>query len=520
MESAAPGGAAGGGAVKIQVLGCHSASLQGERPPCFRLGQSLLLEAGAATSGLAVEEQYKIDHVLLSRADLGHLQTLAFLADNVIGFRKGAVQVHTSQAVVDAIYRDFFNDKVWPDFSKIPTPADPVVRFCVHAAGEAFEAGGLQVEFLPLDALGRPEGFIVGGPGVALAYLATRAPRPSAWDRLKNATGIAALLLGSDTPAGRGKERPGGQGLGDLSEGVRSLSPEVAVYLPKARPGREAENSLAARLGSRTVRQFTEGETLDLGAPSAGGGEELGRVHIAEPASSERERGRGPAALAIDAGNTQAQRQMFDRFGRSFRAGERIFEEGERSREMFVVQEGQVKLYKMIRGERRVIETLGTGEFFGEMAILNSKPRSLTAEAVTDVRVLIFPPDTFEGLIVSNAGLAHRIIRTLAGRLENADNHIENLLYQDAESKVINGLLKSVEDHGIPDTGGMRVSLSPAELAEKVGLPVGQVKRAIRKLADSGILQAQGKGLLITDLAKLEKTLSFLGLRHELGLRW
>lgn len=223
-------------------------------------------------------------------------------------------------------------------------------------------------------------------------------------------------------------------------------------------------------------------------------------------------------SLVLDVSNAERQRQMFERFGRSYARGEIIFTEGTAGRELCIIQEGQVKLTKSIRGERRVIQTIGAGDFFGEMAILNSKPRSLNAEAATDVKLLTFPPETFQALLVSNTGLALKIIRTLASRLKNADDHIENLLYKDAESKLVNALLKMAEQSGIPEGAGAKLNLSPGELAEQVSLSIDRVKKVMGSLAKSGLVEVQRKAIVIPDLQKLEKALSFLGLRAELGI--
>ena len=71
---------------------------------------------------------------------------------------------------------------------------------------------------------------------------------------------------------------------------------------------------------------------------------------------------------------------LFARFGREYRAGEVLFREGESGEEMFVIQSGAVQITKHASGEERPFATLGRGEFLGEMAILNGKPRTATAD--------------------------------------------------------------------------------------------------------------------------------------------
>jgi len=73
---------------------------------------------------------------------------------------------------------------------------------------------------------------------------------------------------------------------------------------------------------------------------------------------------------------------LFARFGREFPAGDVLFREGDSGEVMFVIQSGAVRISKSISGEDKVLAVLGPGEFLGEMAILNGKPRTATATVV------------------------------------------------------------------------------------------------------------------------------------------
>lgn len=90
---------------------------------------------------------------------------------------------------------------------------------------------------------------------------------------------------------------------------------------------------------------------------------------------------------------------LFPRFGREFSVGEVLFREGETGDEMFVIQNGQVRITKLVAGEQRPLATLGRGEFVGEMAILNEKPRTATATVVEDAKLLVIGAKTLELMI-------------------------------------------------------------------------------------------------------------------------
>ncbi|CAG0961310.1 partial Cyclic AMP receptor protein, partial [Anaerolineae bacterium] len=71
--------------------------------------------------------------------------------------------------------------------------------------------------------------------------------------------------------------------------------------------------------------------------------------------------------------------QLFARFGKTCGAGEVLFREGDAGDRMYVIQSGAVRISKTVKGEEKTLAILGPGEFFGEMAILNAKPRTATA---------------------------------------------------------------------------------------------------------------------------------------------
>ena len=129
-------------------------------------------------------------------------------------------------------------------------------------------------------------------------------------------------------------------------------------------------------------------------------------------------------------------------------------------REMFVIQSGKVRISKNVRGEEQVLASLGAGEFFGEMAILNNKPRSATATVVDESKVLVIDPKTFEIMLKNNVEIAVRMIKKLAQRLQEADDQIESLLYKDANSRVVHTLTRAADAYGKAVEGGIKIATS------------------------------------------------------------
>src|SRR5919201_6769932 len=102
---------------------------------------------------------------------------------------------------------------------------------------------------------------------------------------------------------------------------------------------------------------------------------------------------------------------LFQRVGREFRRGDVLFREGEPGKEMYVVQAGKVNITKTVRDTEKILATLGAGEFLGEMALLNNKPRSAGAVVAEDAKLPVIDPHTLEGLIPGNGEISVRLIK-------------------------------------------------------------------------------------------------------------
>ena len=203
---------------------------------------------------------------------------------------------------------------------------------------------------------------------------------------------------------------------------------------------------------------------------------------------------------------------LFARFGREFHSGEVLFREGETGEEMFVIQSGAVVITKHTTDGESPIATLGRGEFLGEMAILNGKPRTATATVTEDTRCLVLDKKTLEMMIAKNTEIAMRLIKKLAARLDAADTLVQILLNPDPQARVLLGLKRHAESFGQHTADGIRVHLEPAELALEVGTQPDQVHEVLTRLRRLRIiLDAADEGtIVIADVQRLLEFLEFL----------
>jgi pSer/pThr/pTyr-binding forkhead associated (FHA) protein len=109
------------------------------------------------------------------------------------------------------------------------------------------------------------------------------------------------------------------------------------------------------------------------------------------------------------------------------KAGETIFTEGDLGSEMYVVQAGEVRLFRMREGIKQELAILEKGDFFGELAVLEGLPRTSSAEALKDAELIEINSTTFDRMIRANIEIAVRMLRKLSNRLQEATHKLEAL---------------------------------------------------------------------------------------------
>ncbi len=209
---------------------------------------------------------------------------------------------------------------------------------------------------------------------------------------------------------------------------------------------------------------------------------------------------------------------LIERFGRNVPAGTVLFREGDSGREMFVIQSGKVRLVRTVRGQDKLLAELGPGEFFGEMSIINDKPRTATAIIDEDAQLLVLDPKTFEAMIKANTEIAVRMIKKLAKRLDDANAQIENLLLGDANSRIVHALLLQTRTIEPDAQGAVHLQLGAADLAQRTNVEDAKVVEVLERLERSRLVVAGATGgLVVPDPTRLSEFLEFLEMRHRYG---
>lgn len=214
---------------------------------------------------------------------------------------------------------------------------------------------------------------------------------------------------------------------------------------------------------------------------------------------------------------TNGDKNLFEKYGEHIGMGTVLFYEGDPGQEMYIIQAGKVRISKKVRNVEKTLVILGKGEFFGEMAILNNRPRSATATIIEDCKILIIDRETFETMIRNNAEVAIRIIKKLAARLQEADNQIENLLLKDNVSRTVNLLKRKAQENGAPASGEFTMPFSKEELAANTGVSEFQLNEVLKKLTAANMVRISHDQIIISKMEVLDRFSNYLEMKDQFG---
>ena len=195
----------------------------------------------------------------------------------------------------------------------------------------------------------------------------------------------------------------------------------------------------------------------------------------------------------------------------SFKDNETIFIEHEPGSELYIIQQGSVKITKIVDQNEVLLAVLNSSDIFGEMALLENKPRSATAVAYGNVTVLAINKENFEGMVQAQPQLAVKLITLLSERIWTAYRQLANLLIVDPIGRSYDMLLTLVEKKQIPIQSKMSYTydIGSKELSNMLGFAPADAEKNIFQLLQNKIFRLDGGRLTCLDLLELHKQVQF-----------
>lgn len=168
-----------------------------------------------------------------------------------------------------------------------------------------------------------------------------------------------------------------------------------------------------------------------------------------------------------------------------------VFQEGETGDFLLIILSGKVKVFLSgSDGKEFILTILGSGNYFGEMAILEAAPRSATVMTVEPCEFLVLNTKDLSDLLSKYPAIALKILKNLSQRLRKTNEQIRSLVMFDIYGRVGRCLMSLAEMQGRRANGQFLVSNRPTfqEIAKMVGCSREALSRAIKTLKDNGCL--------------------------------
>jgi len=187
-------------------------------------------------------------------------------------------------------------------------------------------------------------------------------------------------------------------------------------------------------------------------------------------------------------------------FTRTFSKDNVIILAEEEGDTLFILKKGQVKVSIVSEGGREVIlSLLGPGSVFGELSLLDGKPRSANVVATEETDLLMLRRADFLQLIYKTPQIATALLAELATRMRKTDRQIEGLALLDVTSRISDTLLQLATEQGAETADGVTIESRPThqELANMSGTTRETVSRVLKRLEGQGYINRNGRKITI-----------------------
>ena len=180
---------------------------------------------------------------------------------------------------------------------------------------------------------------------------------------------------------------------------------------------------------------------------------------------------------------------------RSFPKGVRVFHEGDTSDACYVVRSGDLRVTREHSDGRAIaLASLGPGDFFGELAMLDGQARSASVETLADSELLALPASDMRRVIASHGEIAAKLIAALTRRLRETNERVARQSFQTVPSRVAGVLAQLIAEEALPEgRDGFTVRMRQADLAQLAGTSRESVSRFLATLERAGVVRV-GRG--------------------------
>jgi ribonuclease BN (tRNA processing enzyme) len=182
--------------MRLRVLGC-SGGIGGRqlRTTSFLVDGDVLLDAGSGVGDLSLAELSGVDHVFVTHSHLDHVTSIPFLVDSVGAMRAKPITVHATAPTIDILRKHVFNWSIWPDFTVIPKPEAPFMRYEEIELARTVTLEGRAFTPIPADHTVPAVGFRLDSGKGSLVFTGDTGPFDTLWETVNRIPNLRALII-------------------------------------------------------------------------------------------------------------------------------------------------------------------------------------------------------------------------------------------------------------------------------------------------------------------------------------
>ncbi len=198
-----------------------------------------------------------------------------------------------------------------------------------------------------------------------------------------------------------------------------------------------------------------------------------------------------------------------------------IFSESQTGADMFIIQSGSVKISKVVDGTEVILAILKKGDMFGEMALLENKPRSASAIAASDCQLMTVNKQNFNNMVATQPQLIARLTTTFSERLWSMNRQLTNsLLHADPVAQMIDMLVLQLEKNNFDFDGksAYETQFTPSDIATMCGLSKQEQAKCLYKFMTFPLISVQKNKIVVKQRDELLKQSLFYRKKISKGM--
>ncbi|HNZ57930.1 MAG TPA: 3',5'-cyclic-nucleotide phosphodiesterase [Syntrophorhabdaceae bacterium] len=186
--------------MEIRVLGCYGNSINGFKTTSYLINDSLLIDAGAVTEFLNDDQLRKIRHILVTHSHLDHIKDLVFIVDELVMMGEFNIDLISVKQILSIISDDLFNNRLWPDFTVIPSKQNAIIKLREIELEKYTEINGITVKPILMTHTVYTVGYVVKEENRGFMLTSDTGPTKRFWEVARQEEGIEFIIADVSFP--------------------------------------------------------------------------------------------------------------------------------------------------------------------------------------------------------------------------------------------------------------------------------------------------------------------------------